>query len=50
MKNLRIILFLFVFTLIGFVPAQAQRVESDSDVIGKWNLRIYMEDEHLENL
>ena len=50
MKNLKIILFLFVFTLIGFVPAQAQRVESDSDLIGKWDLTIMMEKEQLENL
>ncbi|MEN8118588.1 MAG: DUF1080 domain-containing protein [Bacteroidota bacterium] len=50
MKNLKIILFLFVFTLIGFVPAQAQRVESDSDVIGRWDLTITMEEEQLENL
>ena len=50
MKKLKIILFLFVFTLIGFVPAHAQRVESDSDVIGKWDLTITMEKEQLENL
>jgi len=50
MKNLKIILFLFVFVLIGFVPAQAQRVESDSEVIGKWDLTIMMEKEQLENL
>jgi len=50
MKNLKIILFLLVFTLIGFVPAQAQRVESDSDLIGKWDLTIMMEKEQLENL
>ena len=43
-------MFLSVFTLIGFVIAQAQRVESDSDVIGKWDLNITMEEAQLENL
>lgn len=50
MKNLKIISFLFVFALIGFGPAQAQRVESDSDVIGKWDLTITMEEAQLEKL
>lgn len=50
MKNLKIISFLFVFALIGFVPAQAQRVESDSKLIGKWDLTINMDDEQIENL
>ncbi|MDX2430331.1 MAG: hypothetical protein QNK35_05320, partial [Bacteroides sp.] len=50
MKNLKIILFLFVFTLIGFVPAQAQRVESDSPLIGKWDLTINMTNDQMENL
>lgn len=50
MKNLKIILFLFVFTLIGFVPVQAQRVESDSPLIGKWDLTINMTNEQIENL
>jgi hypothetical protein len=30
MKNLKISLFLLVFTMAGFTAAQAQRVESDS--------------------
>ena len=50
MKNFKIIFLLFVFTIIGFVPAHAQRVESDADVIGKWDLTITMEKEQLENL
>src|SRR5690606_8172607 len=50
MKNLKIIFFLVVFTLIGFFSAQAQRVESDSKLIGKWDLTIMMEKEQLENL
>lgn len=50
MKRIKALLLLFVFTLIGFVSAQAQRVESDSDVIGKWDLTISMEKDQLENL
>ncbi len=48
MKNLKIILFLF--TLIGFFSTQAQRVESDSPLIGKWDLTINMDDDQIENL
>ena len=50
MNKLKIILLLFVITLIGFINTQAQRVESDSDVIGKWNLTITMEEDQLEKL
>ena len=50
MKNLKIIFFLFIFTIVGITAVQAQRVESDSDVIGKWDLTIMMEEEQLENL
>lgn len=50
MKNFKIILLLFVFAIIGFAPAQAQRVESDSDLIGKWDLTIMMEKEQIDNL
>lgn len=50
MKKLKTFLLLFVFTLIGFISVQAQRVESDSDLIGKWDLTINMEQEQLENL
>ncbi len=50
MKKLKIILLLFVFTTVGIKPAQAQRVESDSPLIGKWDLTIIMDDDQLENL
>lgn len=50
MKKLKTFLLLFVFTLTSFVSVQAQRVESDSNVIGKWDLTITMEKEQLENL
>ena len=50
MKNLKITLFLFVFTIVGFTTVQAQRVESDSDLIGKWDLTITMEEDQLKNL
>ena len=50
MKNLKITLFLVVFTLVGFTTAQAQRVESDSELIGTWDLTITMEEDQLENL
>ncbi len=50
MKKRNAFLLLLVFTLIGFVPSQAQRVESDSDVIGKWDLTITMEEDQLKNL
>jgi hypothetical protein len=50
MKKLKIILFLIVFTALGFISAQAQRVESDSPLIGKWDLTIKMTDDQVENL
>jgi len=50
MKNLKITLFLIVFTLVSFTKAQAQRVESDSPLIGKWDLTITMEEDQLKNL
>ena len=50
MQKLKTILFLFVFTVLEFTSAQAQRVESDSDVIGKWDLTITMEEDQLKNL
>ena len=50
MKKRNDFLLLIVFTLIGFMPSQAQRVESDSNVIGKWNLTIMMEQDQIENL
>jgi hypothetical protein len=50
MKKLKITLVLIAIALINFVPAQAQRVESDSPLIGKWDLTITMEEEQIENL
>ena len=50
MKKRNAFLLLFAFTLIGFVPSQAQRVEGNSDVIGKWDLTITMEEDQLKNL
>jgi hypothetical protein len=50
MKKPKAYLLLFVFTLIGFVPAQAQRVESDSKLIGKWDLTIHMDADQIKNL
>ncbi len=50
MKNLKTILFLLVFTVAGFTAAQAQRVESDSPLIGKWDLTISIEEDQMENL
>jgi hypothetical protein len=50
MKNLKITLFLCIFTIAGLTTAQAQRVESDSPLIGKWDLTITMEQDQLENL
>ncbi len=50
MKNLKFFLLLFVFLGAGFTSAQAQRVESDSPLIGKWDLTITIEEEQLENL
>ena len=47
MKNLKIILFLIVFTIVGFTTAQAQRVESDSKLIGKWDLTINMDEDRV---
>ena len=50
MKNFKTILFLFAFTIAGFTAAQAQRVESDSPLIGSWDLTITMDEDQLENL
>jgi hypothetical protein len=50
MKKLKTFILLFVFTLTGFVSAHAQRVESDSPLIGKWDLTINMTDDQIENL
>jgi len=50
MKKLKIFFLLFVLTLIGSTSAQAQRVESDSPLIGKWDLTINMTQDQVENL
>lgn len=50
MKRFKITLFLIVSTLAGSTAIQAQRVESDSPLIGKWDLTITMEEDQLENL
>jgi len=50
MKKLKAFKLLFAFTLIGLVTAQAQRVESDSKLIGKWDLTINMDEDQIENL
>jgi len=50
MKHLKSILFLIFFTIVGFTSARAQRVESDSPLIGKWDLTITMEEAQLKNL
>jgi len=50
MKKIKASSLLFVFVLIGFVPAHAQRVESDSPLIGRWDLTIKIDDAQLKNL
>jgi hypothetical protein len=50
MKNLKSYLFLIVLAIVGFSTAQAQRVESDSPLIGKWDLTISIEEDQMENL
>lgn len=50
MKKLKVFILIFVLTLFCFVPGQAQRVESDSPLIGKWDLTINMSEEQIENL
>jgi len=50
MKKLNAFILLFALTLIGFVPVQAQRVESDSPLIGRWDLTIHMTDDQVQHL
>ena len=50
MKSLKIFLFLLVFTIVSFSTSKAQRVESDSPLIGSWDLTITMDEDQLENL
>jgi hypothetical protein len=50
MKQLNLTQVLLAFFLIAYIPAQAQRVESDSPLIGKWDLTITMTEDQIENL
>lgn len=50
MNKLKTILLLTIYFSIAIASVQAQRVESDSEVIGRWDLTIMMEQEQLENL
>ncbi len=50
MKNLNIILLLIVFKMVGLTTAMAQRVETDSPLIGKWDLTIMIEEDQMKNL
>lgn len=50
MKNLKITSLLIVFTIAGFTTVKAQRVESDSPLIGRWDLTINMDQDQIKNL
>lgn len=50
MKEFKRALLLAVCAVVGFSTLSAQRVESDSELIGKWDLTITMEEEQLKNL
>ncbi len=50
MKNLKRVLLLTACAIVGLSTLSAQRVESDSDLIGKWDLTIMMEEDQIENL
>jgi hypothetical protein len=50
MKSLRKALFLFVLTFIFQVSLFAQASKDGSEVIGRWNLTITIEEQQLENL
>ena len=50
MKDLKRALLLTLFAMIGLSSLSAQRVESDAELIGKWDLTIMMEDDQIENL
>ncbi len=50
MKKLKAFFLLFVLTFVAFTSVQAQRVESDSPLIGKWDLTINMTQDQIENL
>ncbi|MEQ8704154.1 MAG: DUF1080 domain-containing protein [Phaeodactylibacter sp.] len=50
MKDLKRALLLAVCTVMAFSTLSAQRVESDSELIGKWDLTITMEQDQLKKL
>jgi hypothetical protein len=50
MKKIRNLILSLTFILISVFVCNAQRVESDSPLIGSWNLTITMEQDQLENL
>nr|WP_319571805.1 DUF1080 domain-containing protein [uncultured Draconibacterium sp.] len=50
MNKLKPIFLLIAIALTAFVPVQAQRVESDSPLIGKWDLTINMTPAQIESL
>ena len=50
MKEFKFIFLPLVFVFISMTSVQAQRVESDSPLIGSWDLTITMEQDQLENL
>jgi hypothetical protein len=50
MKYFKSIALLIVFTVAGFTTVLAQRVESDSPLIGRWDLNIMMEADQIQNL
>ena len=50
MRNLKSILLLAVIAMLGFTAVQAQRVESESPLLGSWDLTITMDEDQLENL
>jgi hypothetical protein len=50
MKKIRNLILSLTFILISVFVCNAQRVESDSPLIGSWDLTIMMEQEQLDNL
>lgn len=50
MKKIRNLILSLTFILISVFVCNAQRVESDSPLIGSWDLTITMEQDQLENL
>lgn len=50
MKKVNSFLLLFVLCIFAILPTKAQRVESDSPLIGKWDLTIHMTPDQIENL